>query len=84
MEGGLISFLLDPLKVDRLDADVSRFKSQFLSTFRASAIKALDDFVWRSQLNAFKKNKTTLHAVNSLRHRFTLPDSYDRIQKHRN
>jgi len=51
---GLINFLFDGFNID-----VSVFKRQFLSAFRASAVEALDDFVWRGQFNAFIEDGTT-------------------------
>jgi len=50
----LINFLLYSL-----DIDVSVLEGQFLSTFGASAVKTLDDFVWRGQFNAFIEYRAT-------------------------
>jgi len=50
------------------DVDVSDFKGEFFSAFRASAVEALDDFVWRGQLNSLKEDGSTFLTQNSLRH----------------
>jgi len=81
-------FAIDKEKVnyslfDGFDVDVSVGERKFLPAFGASAVKALDDFVRRSQLNAFVEDGSTFLTRNSLRH---LIPSYDlvRIQKRRN
>jgi len=61
--GGLINFLLDGF-----DVDVSMLEGQFLSAFGASAVKALDDFVWRGQFDAFIEYGATFLTGHSLRH----------------
>jgi len=53
------------------DVDVSNIEDEFLSTFGASAVKTLDDFVWWGQLNAFKEDGSTFLTQHSLRHNTT-------------